>query len=626
MDAYNFSKPVKLFFVNKPDQACYQYALEEIERLLGKAGIATSRSMIPAVDDFFILAAGEAVSNAAALPDKLKWDGYVLNTTLSGVTICARSAKGILNGVYGLVEQSGVTFVLPGEEGEWFPARLSPLETGTKIMNPRFPYRGVFWQPLKTEDFPVDQWLEFYAKLRFNSIRYSDGHHAEQIEKLGLRNEIGGHGLSTLLPRDLFDEQPGLFRMFQPEDFGGKRMKDSNFCVTNPETREIVKTNFKKILEQNEGVHAIHAWADDLPAGGWCLCPSCRAFSPRDQAMLAMRLLAEAVRECESETRIPFLAYHDTMFPGRQFAAPAESFLLFAPRERCYAHALDDPDCRLNQYYLKSLQEWTIKFASIDDAHTFEYYFDQILFRGMYPFLPEVIAGDMAVYQRAGIESHMSLQVGGPEIAPEYNMLIFAALHWNEQLSAADFCRNVTVGITGEAQNPLRDYLTKRAEIFAQAMRFCEHDPEIYMDYRWLPETLSEFGREMADKYLQASKALSNAATELEQHASQSASTRLRDFIYNEVKRARFEAAELMVMHYQQLAMNAIAEDFSQDSASSPDGCKFLEKAIDALDIAREKAHDYKLPDGSWYFRNINNWLRREFTAKIEERGGEAGL
>ena len=40
-----------------------------------------------------------------------------------------------------------------------------------------------------------------------------------------------------------------------------------------------------------EGAYAIHAWGDDLPAGGWCLCPSCRSFSPEDQSMIAMNLL-----------------------------------------------------------------------------------------------------------------------------------------------------------------------------------------------------------------------------------------------------------------------------------------------------------------------------------------------
>lgn len=586
---------------------------------MGKAEIQTTKYLTAITNVPYILGLGQSLSPVKSLPKDLKWDGYVLNTTLEGITVCAKSAKGILNGVYDLAERLGFTFLLPGEDGEWCPDNIYPLEIGLSVMNPRFPYRGVFWQRLNINDYSIDEWLDFYAKLRFNSLRCRDDYDKTLVEKLGLRVEIGAHGLSELLPRNLFDKQADLFRMFQPEDFGGKRLNDSNLCVTNPETRKIVKENFKKILKQNKGVHAIHTWADDLPGGGWCLCPSCRAFSAEDQAMLSMRLLAEAIRESEFDTKIPVLAYHDTMFPGNQFDAPKESFLLFAPRERCYGHALDDPDCQQNKYYLQSLKEWMVKFSDIDDAHTFEYYFDQILFRGMYPFLPTVIAKDMTVYQQAGIETHMSLQVGGPEIAPEYNMLIFSALHWNENLSASDFCRNISAKITGKTSNYLFDYLTKRADVFEKAMRFCGHDPKIYMDYRWLPETISEFGKEIAAVYLQSSEALSVAALELENSLDQLVSRRLKNFISDEIKRAHFEAAELKVMHYQQLAMNSISENFNKENAVfSVDSRRFLEKAIAALETAKEKAHDYNLPEDAWYFKNINKWLANEFKGKIK--------
>jgi len=373
-------------------------------------------------------------------------------------------------------------------------------------------------------------------------------------------------------------------------------------------------------MKQNKNAYAIHAWAADLPGGGWCLCPSCRAFSVEDQAMLSMRLLAEAVRESEFDTKIPVLAYHDTMFPGIQFAAPKESFLLFAPRERCYGHALNDPDCQQNKYYLQSLKEWMVKFSGINDAHTFEYYFDQILFRGMYPFLPTVIAKDMDTYQEAGIETHMALQVAGPTIAPEYNMLIFSALHWDENLSASDFCRNISAKITGKNSNYLSDYLTTRADVFEKAMRFCGHDPKIYMDYRWLPETISEFGKEIASIYLQSSEVLSDAALKLKNSLDQFPSKRLQNVISNEVKRASFEAAELKVMHYQQLAMNSLAEDFNKENVVfSLDSHKFLEKAIKAFRTAKEKAHDYNLPKNAWYFKNVNKWLVKEFKGKLNK-------
>ena len=182
---------------------------------------------------------------------------------------------------------------------------------------------------------------------------------------------------------------------------------------------------------------------------------------------------------------MPFLAYHDTMFPGKQIDPPRRSFLLFAPRERCYGHALDDNNCPRNRHYLQALQEWTGTFREFDDNHTFEYYFDQILFRGMYPFVPSVIIDDARVYESHAIECHMSLQVAGPAIAPEYNMILFSRTAWEAGLTAEQFYDelDVKMGATGA----WRDYLRRRADVFADALRFCYHDLDVYLDYRWLP-------------------------------------------------------------------------------------------------------------------------------------------
>lgn len=149
------------------------------------------------------------------------------------------------------------------------------------------------------------------------------------------------------------------------------------------------------------------------------LSPSSRALSPTDQSMLAMRSLAEVVAEENLPLRIPVLAYHDTLFPGTQIDVSKECFLLFAPRERCYGHALNDPSCKRNQIFCRALKDWINKFEGIDDAHTFEYYFDQILFLGIHPFLLSIIIEDTHFYEKQKIGCHMSPQVGGSAIAPE---------------------------------------------------------------------------------------------------------------------------------------------------------------------------------------------------------------
>jgi len=600
---------------------CYTYALRELKRLLEQLGfcVATTgdlQSTFPAL-----------IIENGLLPEKLadeigETDGYSIHVTNSGISISGALPKGVLNGVYDLAEQLGYLFLMPGNAGEWAPETIKDLSCGNVVKIPRFPFRGVFWEK-RCEDYTVEEWLRFYAKLKFNALAYDDFNCLELTEELGLRFEIGGHGLSKLLPRTLFDTDPAMFRMFQPEDFRGKRTNDSNFCVNNPSSRKVVKDNFRQKLREAAGCHALHAWADDLPAGGWCLCPSCRAFTPEDQAMLSMRILAETACEELSNIRIPFLAYHDTLFPGNQIDAPDECFLLYAPRERCYAHALDDADCKRNRWYLDALKQWMKKFKNTDDAHVFEYYFDQILFRGMYPFLPETIINDTAVYLKNGIECFLSLQVAGPTLAPEYNMLVFSQVNWDEHLTADRFISKIADKLSSVFAGAWKQFLKARAEVFSNVMQFCEHDTEIYLDYRWLPETTNPFGKKMTQVYRENSILLHNAAANLAAEINTGWPERLRQLAEKEIKRANFEAEELKVMACQQAALNHFAAFLNGGTADDIQrGIELLIEAIAGFKLVADKAMEFGLTEDAWYLKNINKWLSGEFERKIANYRG----
>ncbi len=617
MEFYKIPGKISIFHGRVADSKCYQYALHELERLLGRIGVSTESHDHKGKSSSFFLAIGKDCMISRSSAD-IKYDGFRFIVSEEGAEISSISAKGILNGVYFLAEQLGFLFLLPGDSGEWAPEKVRDLSVGEKIMLPRFPFRGVFWESLSLNDYTDEEWLRFYAKLKFNALAHDKIDDIQLAEELGLRLEVGGHGLSKMLPRELFAEKPEMFRMFQPEDFNGKRLSDSNFCITNHDARKIVKDNFRKKLESAKGAYGIHAWADDLPAGGWCLCPCCRSFSPEDQSMLSMNLLAETARECKSCLRIANIAYHDTMFPGINISPAPECFLLFAPRERCYGHAIDDPDCKRNRFYLEALKAWREKFKDIHDNHTFEYYFDQILFRGMYPFFPDVILDDMEAYYEKGIDTHMSLQVAGPELVPEFNMLIFAEAHWNEELTSKQFCRDISAKLASGGVPAWDEYLSARGEIFTSAMRICEHDTSVYLDYRWLPETTTQFSKKMAEVYAESSEKLNDAADRLASGVRSGLPERLMSLTNLEVKRAKFEAEELLAMHYQQGAVNHFADYLNtgnRENASK--GCELMAMSIETLKDSKAKALEFGLPEKGWYLKNINKWLSGEFERKI---------
>jgi len=596
----------------------------ELRRLLGRVGIRARIQVVagPKAGHWLWLSSMETLPPAASVAG-LKYDGFSLKVSSKGVAIAALEPKGILNGVYELAERLGFVFLMPGEAGEWTPDLMGQrpvLAQGSSKLNPRFPHRGVLGGGI-IPPFTTDEWFRFYAKLKFNAVSQNE-ENVSIARETGLRLEVGGHGMSELLPRKLFETRPDLFRLFQPEDFSGKRMSDSNFCCNHPESKRIVQDNYRKKVKSLKGIYAIHAWADDLPAGGWCLCPLCRAYTPTDQSLIAMRHFSEVIAREKLPMRVPVIAYHDTLYPGKLVPAPKEGFLLYAPRERCYGHVLDDPTCAKNRFYFKALQEWMVKFAGINDAHSFEYYFDQILFRGLYPFLPDVILGDMVAYEKAGIQTHLSLQVGGPAIAPEFNMLLFARAHWDAKLTADRFIGQIAKQLAPqvpEATRAWQTYLQQRRLVFASAMRLCDHSNDIYFDYRWLPETAQPFGARMARAYERDAGRLATAAAKLQKNVGAAGPERVKTLADREAGRAQFEAADLRVMASQQAGVCKIAEYVETTAlVTLCQGLDALRQAIIRLEQSWQKAKDAGLPDGAYYYGLNKAWLQRELAAKIQ--------
>lgn len=614
MTVFHLPKEI-ILTVSAGDSPCLSYAHEEIVRLLSRIGCrVTAIQTLPGKCFWLGLNTLEIPT-----PSGLRHDGFEIQLQETSVLLCGLEPKGLLNAVYEFAELLGFTFLQPGPDGEWAPETPSTPETGTIRKNPRFPHRGLF---LATEDgFSTEEHLIFLAKLKYNAVCRHGGQDAppEIYRRLGIRWETGGHEMPACLDRKLFKEHPEYFRLFQPEDFNGTRMPDSNFCVTNPEVRRIVTRTFAEKLQAFPAdLYAAHAWADDLPAGGWCMCPSCRSFSPADQNMLGMKLLCRGADTAGSAVRVPVIAYHDTLFPGEQTTPEPRMFLLWAPRERCYAHRLDDPDCPRNRIHWQALQKWTEKFRGINDAHTFEHYQDQCLFSGLYPFIPETIAGDMDAYEKAGIESHMTLQVCSWDILPDYDGLFFARAHWERGLDRKEFIRWLTSRLAGDGAKAFAAFLDVMADSFQAALGMCGYDMAIYLDYRWLPESNTEFAHQTAASYRTAAETLAAASESFRAAIGNMSSRRFQALAEKEVRRADFESAQFLSMHYQQSAMSAFARaHLENDADAARSGCELLRKSIEAEEQAAALARQAGYPE-KWYFLNERSpWAIRESRDRI---------
>ena len=567
------------------------YAAQEAARLIGRVGAKASTATAAAADGVFVLRFGAK----AGVPSVkgVKFDGFAVEAGDDGVVLAAPTAKGVLNGVYTLAEEAGFSFVYPGERGELAPAAPRPVADGVRTVNPRFPYRGLFDSNGAKRLYDYADWMAFLAKLRHNIYRDNTGRKEALAfcRKLGFRPEIGGHGMRDCLPRKLFETEPELFRMFMPEDFGGRRMKDSNFCISNPKTQRIVEENFTKMVAPYAaaGYHALHAWADDLPGNGWCMCSSCRSMEGTDQSQLAMNVEARAIRKAGFDMRVPAIGYHDTLFPSELVDPDPLCFFLYAPRERCYGHAIDDPSCARNAYHLKALKAWQRRYAKNDDAHTFEYYSDRMLFRGHTPYLPDVLVGDAEAYAQHGIEAWMTLVVGGEMLAPDWNLLGYSRLGW-ERHTRKSLTERLAASFPADDRETWCAYLGGCADAYQKAFLLCEQPAPIYLDFRWMPERGGAVGRVMVQRLDEAARTL-DAARQALSGRLDALKPGSAAFARMEVARDAFQVTDLRAMAEHQDALREIGDwrndgddrRFAQIRAHLEKACALVEQACDEL-------------------------------------------
>jgi hypothetical protein len=334
-------------------------------------------------------------------------DAFLLRSGEEGLTIASGGSRGVLHGVYAYLESLGVRFPFPGAEHEVVPRRALAFDGYERREEPSFERRGM------TFSGNVDHargWIDFCGKQRLNWVfhhsQFDDAWWVQnrgvlwpELRKRGITLELGGHYLPHFVPRELFHEHPDWFRFAN-----GGRVNEYNFCPSSRPALEYLKERVRQYVGEMPEAEVYNVWADDTAedASTWCFCPSCQGYSPSDQNLLVMNAIAEAVRDVKPSARLVNIAYHETVEPPTKVEPAPGVVLMWAPRERCYAHALDDPGCAKNRDHAAALER-LVRIFDPAQAEVFEYYPDQVVFNHMQPALPDTIAGDVRYYKRLGI-------------------------------------------------------------------------------------------------------------------------------------------------------------------------------------------------------------------------------
>ncbi|SRR5579875_258036 len=353
-------------------------------------------------------------------------DGYRIERDACSIVITGGSGRGLLHAVGDLFEQLGASFA-PWRDPE-FPAHLdrARLErVASRTVAPAFERRAFASDLLtwhyedagrRAEHLVHDRlfvpWMTARGMNAFLFIRHLQDMRVRvdelvpMLERFQVNAEYGGHIVPQLMPRALFDSHPEYFAA----GADGTRITLGNFCVSNEDALALVHENALAFARDYPENRMAHVWGADLRDGGWCQCAACEALSPQLQYMKVVDTVARSLAESGIEVPVAYLAYHDTLAPDPSLKPRENVWFEWAPRERCYAHAIDDAECAVNREYYP----WLERYLEIFDGRgmIFEYYADAILFGGLSFATPGVIVRDLQAYHGIGIRSVSCLTFG----------------------------------------------------------------------------------------------------------------------------------------------------------------------------------------------------------------------
>jgi hypothetical protein len=394
--------------------------------MLGSAGESSADTSLPRTEIRIDL--GRTVTSAHAAPIANEGDSFDVSregAAAGSIVIRAASERGLIQAAANVLEKLGAQFE-PGAAPSYQridPARI--IELKPFRVTPAFKRRA-FVSDIMTWNYSFPDRLELHLRHdrefipwmarrginAFSSIRHEHDTRlkidevAPLLREHGIGVEYGGHVLQLLLPRDRFAEHPEYF----PAGDDGNRVARGNLCVSNADAIALVRDGALAYVHDHPENELLHIWGADVRRGAWCRCGQCRELGPQLQYMKVVNAVAGALAKDPNAPPVAYLAYHDTIDPDDGLKPLDNVSFEWAPRERCYTHAIDNPACEINPRYLESLKRYIEIFDG--RGHIFEYYADAILFGGLGFATPAIVARDLRAYRALGLTSISCLTFG----------------------------------------------------------------------------------------------------------------------------------------------------------------------------------------------------------------------
>lgn len=317
-----------------------------------------------------------------------------------------------------LHRQLGVYWLKPADDvddGEYFEHKDTiVIKDGFEFNQPDFTYRrfdltGAAWNIIPKKGIAWTLRNGMQASHAYGSrpkikdlVEYYD------TRVMDINVGQGGHTtFSSAVPKSLFETHPEYFSLLD----GKRTLFDGGhscyqYCISNPGVQELVLNKILKKIEEYgvDKYQYLFGMADT--SVGWCECDTCKAldgngendgFNVSTRFHKVAESIAQKVYAKYPDARLSVWAYASYREIPHHVTHDPRMELIYCIHGRCYAHQLDDPNCRRNVNQLSLLKKW---LAISPKVRSYEYY------NCTHPFYvptERTLAKDIALYKQIGL-------------------------------------------------------------------------------------------------------------------------------------------------------------------------------------------------------------------------------
>jgi len=405
--------------------------------------------------------------------------GYRLRTEGGDLVIEGSTAAGVVNGIYGLLQDHlGARWYIPGPLGEYIPRRAT-IELGNldERREPAIP------NVTRLAIYPPDP-QEGRAWGRRNRLA-------------GFQDYSHGHNWNYLIPQSAREAHPEWFALI-----GGERREQ--LCTTHPEVIRIA-------IERTLGYFAEHPEAKTFSlspsdSDSFCQCERCRALDRKlgvdplapggqvtDRLLFFFNQIAAEVAKQYPDRLLCFYAYLSHTDPPR-VVKPLPNLMpiiCHTPWEFCHAHPIT-ADCEPAVRFRRDVLGWR---ELCEHVGVYDYYGHFSIF-GQWPIVHS-LRHDIPFLAGAGIEV-LNSETHGNWWTQPLNMFVAATLPWDLDADVDALVRGFCSDLFGPAADPVYDYL----DLYEREMAGIPLDAyRSDTDWRtWPSPDLMEQGRALLDR------------------------------------------------------------------------------------------------------------------------------